>query len=64
MNFFLGLEEYFPTMERMSKLPKYATDIISKTNIDNIFSYVNDDYEENNNIILTPNKHSIKSSLK
>ncbi len=64
MNSYLSLEEFFPTMERMLKLLKYNNDIISKTKKDNLFSYVNDDYEENNNIILTPNKHSIKSSLK
>ena len=64
MNYYLSIEEYFPTMERISKLLKYDKDIISKTNADKIFSYINDDYEENNNIILSPNKNSKRSSLK
>jgi len=63
MKSYLSLEEYFPTMERISKLLKNDQEIINKTNTNNIFTYIIKEYEENNNIIFTPYKNSKRSSL-
>ena len=61
MKSYLSLEEYFPTMERMSKLLKYDHDILYKTNTNNIFTYVINEYDENNNIIFSSFKNNKKS---
>ena len=45
MKSYLSLEEYFPTMERISKLLKNDQEIINKTNTNNIFTYIIKEYE-------------------
>ena len=59
MKSYLSLEEYLLTMERMSKLLKHDHDIIFKTNTNNIFTCVINEYNEN----ISPSFKNSKKSV-